>query len=201
MIFVLLKQVILFAMIITECFGYALKGIRINFISNKGLPVLYYNSKNIEQLSLEHIFPKCFIDKKHHNDLHNIYTANKLVNNIRSNYKFIDNKDDNFLLSNDKWIKIHGNNYIDKKNRLFIPKNADKGIISRSILYMCHKYNYSPKKVIDVDTLIDWCMEYKPSQFEKNHNIYVYNKQHSDNKFISNYDKKFKLEKLIDRTI
>ena len=209
MIFSFKKTIIFIFIIMNKSLGFVFNNIKIknNFILNKNFPTLYYqgdninNINNINKLSLEHIFPKCYIDKKHHNDLHNIYCANRLINNIRSNFKFIDNNDKRFLEKNEKWIKIHGLNYINKENRLFIPKNIDKGIISRSILYMCYEYDYKPNKIIDIDTLIDWCFEFKPSIYEKNHNMYVMNKQHKYNKFISYYDKKIKLDKLIDKII
>lgn len=192
-----------FILLINNCMAYfnPLKGIKTDFLLNKNLPILYHYSNNIKQLSLEHVFPKSYMYKEHHNDLHNIYTASKLVNNMRSNYKFINENDYKYVNNMNDWKRIEGNNYVNNKNRLFIPKNIDKGIISRSILYMCYKYSYSAKNIIDINTLINWCMEYKPTEYEKNHNIYVMNMQNNINKFILYYDDKRILNRLINNSV
>lgn len=169
---------------------------RNKFISDKSLPILYQNSHSVNNLSLEHIFPKCYIKKPHQDDLHNIFTASKYINNIRSNYKFttIEN-----ISNNTNIIKIN-NNIIDSKKRLFVPNNECKGIIARAILYMCNQYGYQLNKVIDKKLLIYWCLEFKPSIKEINHNKYVYNQQARNNIFISEYYKDHYLD-IIDKLI
>ena len=66
-----------------------------NLIIISNTPEIYnIASKQIDgscnKLSLEHIFPKCYMNKKSYNDLHNIYKCNNLINNYRSNYKYTD---------------------------------------------------------------------------------------------------------------
>ena len=62
-------------------------------IINHNSPEIYnLNSMKIKDgiMSLEHIFPKCYMNKKSFNDIHNIYKCNNLINNCRSNYKYTD---------------------------------------------------------------------------------------------------------------
>ncbi len=146
-------------------------------IVTKNLPTVYLN--DLSANTLEHIYPKCYLDKVHHNEMHNLFKCNKTINNIRSNYKFTEYKND------DNWINI-GNNFINKKQKLFIPDDKDKGIISRTILYMCYKYHYNPKYIIDIKNLLKWS-NIEPTVEEINHNELVYKIQKRRNMFIDNY--------------
>lgn len=138
----------------------------------KKFPILYTNSK--DYLNIEHIYPKSFLHKNHTKELHNIYASCPKYNQLRSNYKF-----DDFV---DKSLCA------DHKNKLFIPRNKDKGIIARSILFMMYKYNYSMYNVIKSETLLlNWFIKYKPTKKEVIHNIYAKNKQGYDNPLITNY--------------
>ena len=139
------------------------------------LPVLY--SKK-DSMSLEHIYPKHLLNVLHYNDYHNIYKASKKLNNLRSNYIFSDNP-------NIKWDKLIDDNYISNKYKLFMPREKDRGIIARSMLYMTYKYNYT--KLMDDDTIIHWCLKYKPNINEVLHNIYIKKYFGYDNPLISKY--------------
>lgn len=153
-------------------------------------PEIYnLNSIKINEgfMSLEHIFPKCYMNKHSFNDLHNIYKCNNLINNCRSNFKFTDES----LLNLYDFRKLYNtDNYISNKHKLFIPEEASRGIIARSIMYMSFEYNYKINKVIDKDILIDWCLKYPPNQEELHHNHLVFMKQYKKNKFIELYHKK-----------
>ena len=138
-------------------------------------PTLY--SRN-DLMSLEHIYPKHLLNISDYNDYHNIYSASKKINNLRSNYIFCDNK-------NIKWdIKID-NNYISNKHKLFMPREKDRGIIARSMLYMTYKYNYSI--IMNKKTICNWCLKYEPNINEKLHNLYIKTYFGYDNPFISKY--------------
>jgi DNA-binding MltR family transcriptional regulator len=63
-----------------------------SFRSSLSPEIYNLNSIKIKEgfMSLEHIFPKCYMNKKSYNDLHNIFKCNNLINNYRSNYKYTD---------------------------------------------------------------------------------------------------------------
>ena len=127
---------------------------------------------------------------KHNLDMHNMFKCNKNINNLRSNFRFIDNIEND----NDKWKELHNKNYVNTKSRQFIPNNDSKGIISRAILYMYLEYNYDFNKVITRRNLIDWFNKYPPKIDEIYHNKEILKYQNKDNIFISKYDKiKFQL--------
>jgi endonuclease I len=163
-----------------------------SFKISSNIPEIYNINKkiiSINPLTLEHIFPKCYMNKNSYNDLHNIFLCNKHINNIRSNYKYTDLDYTNINLNNFSRI-YNSSNYICKKYKLFIPENDSKGIIARTIMYMCYEYNYKYNKIIDYENLINWCLKYPPSKSEIYHNHIVFMKQYKRNKFIDLYNKK-----------
>jgi len=146
--------------------------------------------------SAEHIFPRSHLHKKDYNDMHNIIKTLNDLNVNRSNYKYTD------AITNDKhWVALDFDNYVNHKQRLFIPNAISRGFISRAVLYMSKEYDYITHKIIDKDTLIKWFYAYPPTQSEKYHNDVIKKMQNTNNMFISNYNKKCKnimkfLEKL-----
>ncbi len=145
-------------------------------------------SKYNPKPTLEHIFPKCYMNKKTYNDMHNIFKCNGEINNLRSNYKYTDFENIDYHLN---FTRIaNTNNYIDPKRHLFIPEEESRGIIARSIMYMSYEYKYRYSKVIDTEVLINWCMEYPPCKQEFSHNNIAFRKQFKRNKFIDLYCKK-----------
>ena len=154
-------------------------------IIKPSMPSIY---SNINTNTIEHIFPRSLIiDKKNENDMHNLYKCNKNINEFRSNYKFVDKND---IELNELWEKIDNNNYVNFKEKLFIPNKDSHGIISRAIMYMVYNYNYNYKKVINTENLISWCLNNSPDNEEKYHNKEIYKYQGTNNIFISNYNKK-----------
>jgi len=145
--------------------------------------------KMTKKPTLEHIFPKCYMNKISYNDLHNIYRCNNEINNMRSNYKYVDFANVDKNLNNFKRIE-DTDNYISIKDKLFIPENESRGIIARSIMYMSYEYKYKYSKIIDTNNLIDWCLKYPPCKKEINHNNDVFRMQYKRNKFIDLYNKK-----------
>jgi endonuclease I len=98
------------------------------------------------------------------------------------------------------WIKLDYDNFVNHKKKEFIPNDASKGFIARSILYMCREYEYSPNKLISKCTLAKWFFEFPPSKEEKYHNNVIRKLQNKNNIFISNYNKKRSdFAKLIDK--
>ena len=145
------------------------------------LPTLYNDKSEI--MSIEHVYPKCFLKELHNNDFHNTFRASKFINNLRSNYMFSD-------IKNISWIHVSNDNYISHKYKLFNPRNTDKGIIARAILYMNYKYDY--KIIMCKDIIYKWCINYEPTFKEKLHNFYGYKIQGNYNPFISKfYDKNY----------
>ena len=135
--------------------------------------------------SIEHIFPRSHLSLHHSNDMHNVIKTINSLNVNRSNYKFVEDID------NDKnWIKLDFDNYVNHKRKLFIPNKCSRGFISRAILYMCNEYNYKPTIVISKDILLKWFFEHPPTIYEKYHNEIVRKMQSKNNIFIANYNKK-----------
>jgi hypothetical protein len=147
--------------------------------NNDLLPILYNNKYNL--LSIEHVYPKCFLKKEHYNDFHNMFASSKYLNNLRSNYMYSDYK-------NITWLSIDNDNSISHKYKLFNPRDSDKGIIARAILYMCYEYNY--KILMDKNILYNWCIKYQPTISEYLHNKNGYSIQGNNNQFITKYYKK-----------
>ena len=149
--------------------------------NNVLLPTLY-NEKYCH-MSIEHIYPKCFLHHTHTNDFHNTYRASKTINNIRSNYMYSD-------IKNITWEYVDNDNYISHKHKLFKPRDIDKGVIARAILYMKYKYNYN--LLMNKNILYDWCIKYEPTIKEQLHNLNGVQIQGNDNPLISKfYDKNY----------
>jgi len=155
-----------------------------HIIFNQKLPSIY---SDFNPTTLEHVFPKSYIvDNKNKGDMHNLFKCNKYINNMRSNYKFVDENDYNLL--NEKWIKLDNNNYVNTKNKLFIPNSNYKGLISRAIMYMSYSYNLDYNNIIDYDNLILWCSKNPPCKKEEYHNYVVSLSQKKKNLFISSFN-------------
>lgn len=168
--------------------------IRSSIILSSNNPEIYnfksivINSCHSSKPTMEHIFPKCYMNKISHNDMHNIFRCNEYINNMRSNFKYIDF---DYVDDHKGFDQIaNTDNYINQKRRLFIPEDDSKGIISRAIMYMSYEYKYKYSKVIDTDLLLNWCINYPPTKEEINHNNMAFKKQYKRNKFIDLYCKK-----------
>jgi hypothetical protein len=161
-------------------------------IFDNKMPSLYVHDNfhiddNLKQYvySIEHIFPRSHLNLHHSNDMHNVIKTINTLNVNRSNYKFVDNID------NDKnWIKLDFDNYVNHKRKLFLPNQCSRGFISRAILYMCNEYNYKYNSVISKEVLAKWFFDHPPSMYEKYHNEVVRKMQNKNNIFIANYNKK-----------
>ena len=150
-------------------------------------PIIYSPSfvSNSGKLSLEHVFPKSLMYKRHYNDMHNIFKCDSYINNMRSNYKFVDDYNINsFIRLNET------DNYINTKLKLFKPHDDSKGIIARAIMHMCYEYKYDYKKIINYEDLISWYIDYPPTKEEIYHNNIIFQKQKKRNMFIDLYNKK-----------
>lgn len=164
-------------------------------VLNNKMPCIYtekdfhIDDKHVRSMcSMEHIFPRSYLHKSDHTDMHNIVRTINELNVMRSNYKYVDEKEDN-----EDWIHLTFDNYVNHKSRLFLPNEVSRGFISRSILYMVKEYNYNMNKVIDKDVLIKWFYAYPPCAQEKYHNEIVKGLQNKNNIFISSYSKKSKI--------
>lgn len=159
--------------------------------SNILLPILYTNLNYTLHLSKEHVYPKSYLKNlpKAKCDLHNIFLCPYDLNNIRSNYAFTDKLDDSFVQVTDEC-------YVSKQKKLFYPRETDRGIIARSILYMRYRYNIrygfmgSPEEML---MLLRWNNEFLPTQDEINHNRVASARQGRGNIFIAE-----KSEKMMD---
>ena len=149
---------------------------------------------NRQFVSAEHIYPQCLLDGKQSNDMHNIKTLNTLNAN-RSNYKFHEDYD----IKSKNWVELECNNYVNHKDKVFVPNNDSRGFISRAILYMYKEYNCNPQKIIDIEILKKWYYNFSPTIDERYHNDIIKRLQNKNNIFISNYNKKNKgIKKILD---
>lgn len=139
------------------------------------LPILYSNV--VLNTTLEHIIPVSYMRNHiHARDIHNIYSTTDKMNQLRCNYEF------DYL---PRSCMKYENNMICKKNKIIYPREEDRGIIARSILYMCDEYNYTNYGNIKLYKF--WNKKYKPSEKEVLHNEIGYLTQGKYNKYISNY--------------
>jgi hypothetical protein len=190
--------------------GYYNMGLRTqcNIIKNTILndckmPFIYINKNFAKEdikntfFSAEHIYPQSLLNIKQSNDMHNIIRTLNTLNVNRSNYKFHDeyNKHDKH------WIELEYDNYVNHKDKIFIPNNDSKGFISRAILYMYREYKCNPKKIIDIEILKKWYYNFPPKHDELYHNMVIKRIQNKNNIFISNYNKKNKGVKKIFETL
>lgn len=177
-----------------------------NIISDNNMPILYTKNNNFKNTiySLEHIYPISYMTHDAKIDMHNLFKTTKYLNNARSNYKYSDYEEYIFYPNNtwqsiennvnsSNWKELENNNYVNHKKKLFIPSNESKGIISRAILYVKFKYKFNLEKVINMNTLISWYLQYPPNNEEIYHNNYVKKIQYTDNKFISSYKSNIKM--------
>ena len=169
--------------------------IKNTMVLNNKMPCIYteydfkIDEKHVRSMcSMEHIFPRSYLQKSDYGDMHNIVRTINELNVMRSNYKYVEDKD-----NDEKWIQLEFDNYVNHKDRLFLPNEVSRGFISRSILYMVKEYNYQINKVIDKDVLIKWFYAYPPCAKEKYHNEVVKDLQNKNNIFISQYNKKSKI--------
>lgn len=194
-------------------FTYSFKSIYTpyKYISKKTIKKIYFEKIDINNiylddninylpknnLSLEHICPQSYLKditnaKK---DMHNIFLTHNYINLHRSNYKFvnqIDNEMEEYLtqINNNNLLIIKKSeidinlNYKNDILRYFIPKNTSRGMISRTICYMKLIYpKIDLKNIIDTEILIKWNIEYPPSQFEIERNKLIYNIQGNINPY------------------
>jgi endonuclease I len=174
-------------------------------IFNDKMPSIYVDSDfhvddslKRSMYSIEHVFPRSFIKKQDCSDMHNTFRTINELNTQRSNYRFVDIR--SYCDNDKKWTELSYGNYVNHKEKLFIPNKSSRGFIARSILYMAKQYNYKPTKIIDKQVLIDWFYEYPPNKTEKYHNEMVMKIQNRNNIFISSYNRKAKnLLKFIDK--
>ena len=150
---------------------------------------------NKQFVSAEHIYPQCLLNIKQSNDMHNIIKTINTLNANRSNYRFHEDYD----IKNKHWLELECNNYVNHKEKIFVPNNDSRGFISRAILYMYKEYNCNPNKIIDIEILKKWYYNFTPTIEERYHNDIIKRLQNKNNIFISNYNKKNKgIKKIID---
>ena len=177
--------------------------IKNTILNDSKMPFIYINKNFAKEdikntfFSAEHIYPQSLLNIKQSNDMHNIIRTLNTLNVNRSNYKFHDeyNKYDKH------WIELEYDNYVNHKDKIFIPNNDSKGFISRAILYMYREYKCNPKKIIDIEILKKWYYNFPPKHDELYHNMVVKRIQNKNNIFISNYNKKNKGVKKIFETL
>ena len=175
--------------------------IKNTILNDSKMPFIYINKNFAKEdikntfFSAEHIYPQSLLNIKQSNDMHNIIKTINTLNANRSNYKFHEDYD----IKNKHWVELECNNYVNHKEKIFVPNNDSRGFISRAILYMYKEYNCNPNKIIDIEILKKWYYNFTPTIEERYHNDIIKRLQNKNNIFISNYNKKNKgIKKIID---
>ena len=161
---------------------------------------------NDNKQNMEHIVPKSYF--KHHknketmySDMHNLFLCNSKLNHCRENFKYVDLYEYNFDYT-EKFFDNEGNtieNYkdfyknqgcimtVNKNDNVIVPCDYSKGKIARSIAYFAVKYKYidNIEKIIDINTMIKWCLEDPVDNEEYFKNILCYKHQGNYNPFIT----------------
>jgi len=150
------------------------------------------------QWTCEHVIPKSLI--REHNDLHNLILLPDRLNNIRSNYPYVNGVDYDNL--HDPHLKVKlvppctrfncSCHHLQGKlvsNNLFIPADPFKGMIGRSVLYMKDKYPHHQqlihKRVLDLGVASIWDMSFAPSPQELEWNKFVASYQGDGNPYVN----------------
>ncbi|WP_417585996.1 endonuclease [Nitrincola sp.] len=113
-------------------------------------------------------------------DLHNLWPANRRINSSRGKLPFGVIPDSlnarRFEQLCEDYERSTGSAAVVE------PVDKSKGALARSILYMSSEYFLIPKG--DVQTLIEWALQYPPSEHEKWRNEEIERIQGTRNKFI-----------------
>ena len=160
-------------------------------------------NKQSHKFNIEHIYPQSKSSRQRalKSDLHNIFVCDSLLNQHRSNYKFgdYDSYQDRldqliFLDSSGNEIKRPQSNLDsvcakDNRRLVFIPTASSRGIISRSLAYICLRYNLRLDKVIiDNQLIAKWNQQFPPRQSEHIRNFWIHHFQGNRNIFIDQPD-------------
>lgn len=152
---------------------------------------LYDNFKTYssrDNFNVEHVVPKKYlISEEQNTNLYNLFLSDKVVNCKRSDFKFTE-----LQFNNSAQLFYKNGNIIDYKNRLFCPRECDKGVIARSIAYMKLNYNISIDKIIEKDVLKQWLLNKNNGLRYQEYCKYKFILKTTgvDNPFISKYFKK-----------
>ena len=145
-------------------------------------PIDVYTGLHLSKkhFSVEHIIPKrLFHERSHANDLINLAPCDRSTNHRRSDYRYgeldadVSNEHDLLLSSRQE---VAG--FVNRRRRTFYPStNADKGLISRSIIQLLHKYPYLYANLFDIvdhpNTLSKWSSQHPPSFYEEQRELYL----------------------------
>ena len=175
--------------------------IKDTILHDSKMPTIYTNKHFVpcdiknRFLSAEHIYPQSLLNIKQSNDMHNIIKTVNTLNVNRSNYRF----QEDISATDKNWVELEFNNYVNHKDKIFVPNKDSRGFISRAILYMYKEYNCNPRKIIDVEILKKWYYNFSPTHDEIYHNSVIKRIQNKNNMFISCYNKKNKgIKKLLE---
>lgn len=154
------------------------------------LPMIYVTplprystvKKLTDDVSLEHVFPRsCMLEKEQALDIHNIYATTKKMNSLRSDFFF------GTLHHNQDCVLEIQDNLIASTKKMFCPRECDRGLIARAILYMCNKYNYTSFGPDNNTIFHEWDLLYKPTLKEIIHGEYAFLLQGNRNPFIDHH--------------
>jgi len=125
---------------------------------------VYQRNIPIQNYSLEHIIPqRLFLEPTHAYDLNNLVSCEHEWNSIRSDFRY--------GIGKTTKKKIYNFGEIYPQERIFAPSDmADYGLLSRSTLYMLHRYPYLYRvldQIIDPPYLLDVWSHYPRSPYEQ----------------------------------
>lgn len=139
------------------------------------------------QWTCEHVVPKSII--REHNDPHNLILLPGTLNHARSNYPYTNGVGNGTLLKPVHACPqkvcsckhLHGSLVVaGSGQRLFVPPDAFKGLIGRSVLKMKDLYPHHAdlihRRVLDLGVASVWDLSFPPSIGEENWDILLNDK-------------------------
>jgi endonuclease I len=126
------------------------------------IKVCIYTKKLLtsENLTVEHIIPKCKMPEHFKDHKYNLYPCDSEINRLRSNYKYEETPIDMIFLVEKEGI------IINKQKKCVYINNEAKGIVGRRIIYFTFLFKKTFDHVLDYETALKWSRENPPSETE-----------------------------------
>jgi hypothetical protein len=154
--------------------------------------------------TIEHIVPQSLVKGSKvpiRNDIHNFLVYPDKLNTLKSSYKYVSDMTGSFKCISEDGSRVSCDappesgsecreffHIINSKQKQVLPAPQYRGVIARSIAYMCLIYpEYSSiilNHVLDIQTLYHWHLKYPVSKFEYDRSLFVSFLQGNHNPFV-----------------
>ncbi len=154
----------------------------------------YISQAGRQRINCEHSYPQSRGARLEpmRSDMHHLFPAKATINEIRSNFKYVDIEDSStyqWILGNNIYTTIpvtNIDNYSEALNGGFEPREKVKGDIARAVMYFYTMYDSADALFFYsmADTLIKWNQWDPVSEEEKERNQKIKEYQGNENPFI-----------------